>query len=621
MTQGRIWIGMVLVVVVVVLGYRLTTGPQPAFPNLEGPAEKTVVPTAPPRTAVDVYAREHPFGVGLLVRDPSSSWLGLAHGFKSLGIPFRVVTDLEAALEHDVVLVYPSLTGANTPPGMLEQLQAHVEQGGTVVGFSVVGGGTRALFGYGQSHEHPHRQHLSLQSMPLTAPLLSAGGASMVMLGSPLVPDSGLPGVHYRQTDEPALALFDDGSAAITRKTHARGDGEPGRAYAFGVDLGHYILRAHNGRFPNLSETYVNAFQPQVDTLLRLLKAIYREGDPAAVTLSPTPHGREFTALVTHDVDFTHSMNNIPHYAAVAQQHQVPATYFIQTKYVTDYNDRAFFDESRIPALVGLREQGMELASHTVAHSNELQRMPVGSGTERYPEYRPFVVDFDTVRDGTILGELRVSRFLLEETGRADIRAFRPGHLSLPPKLPQLLEASGYQYSSSITANEALTHLPYRMMYDRAYDAQVPVYEFPVTIEDEVGVLGERFEEAVALSEQVAHYQGLVNLLIHTDELGHKLDFLDRYLEHFRDRAWFDTVSGYGDWWRARESIQIDGHTVEDGDHRLRLTLDGAINGLTLTLPQGWSYQSGVEGSEQSGRTLVLGPLEDKAELRFRTRP
>lgn len=596
-------------------------GPQPAFPDLVGPEERTVVTTSPPRTDVSAYASDDPFGVGVYVRDPSSSWLGLAHGFNSLGIPFRVVTELDDALEHEVVVVYPSLTGANASPEVLSQLQAHVDEGGTVAGFSVVGGGTRSLFGYGQSHEHDRRQFLTLQSTPLTEPVLSEGGAAVVMMGSPVVPGSGLPGVHYAETEEPPVALFNDGTVAATRKTHGSGSDDPGHAYAFGLDLGHYMLRAHNGRFPNLSETYVNAFQPQVDTLLRLLKAIYREGDPAAVTLSPTPHGRDFTALITHDVDFTHSMDNVPHYAALAEKYGLPATYFIQTKYVTDYNDTAFFDESRVPTLQRLQEQGMELASHTVAHSNELQRMPIGTGDEQYPDYQPFVVDFHNVRGGTVLGELRVSGFLLEHAGDTPIRAFRPGHLSLPPKLPQLLEATGYEFSSSITANEALTHLPYRLMHDRSYDSEVSVYEFPVTIEDEVGVLGERFDEAVALSEQVARYQGLVNILIHTDELGHKLDFLDRYLAYFQDRAWFDTVSSYGDWWRARESVDMALVPADDATHELELSVDGSIDGLTLTIPEGWRYEFGVDGTRQSGRTLVLGPVTDSARLRFSTEP
>ena len=158
-------------------------------------------------------------------------------------------------------------------------------------------------------------------------------------------------------------------------------------------------------------------------------------------------------------------------------------------------------------------------------------------------------------------------------------------------------------------------------MYDRSYDSEVDVFEFPVTIEDEVGVLSERFDDAVALSEQVALYRGLINILIHTDELGHKLDFLDRYLAHFQDRAWFGKVSDYGDWWRVRESVDMALLSGDGATHDLELRVDGNIDGLTLTVPDGWRYQFGLEGTRQNGQTLVLGPMTDSARLRFSTEP
>ena len=610
---------LVLVVMVGFWAYRMVIGPVPAFPDLVGPLADTPIPPPPAATDVTAYASDSTVGVGLYVHDVDSSWLGLAHGLTSIGVPFRVVTALDQALEHRVVMVYPAISGANTSLDVIDSLQAHVDSGGTVVGFSVVGTAGQQLFGYGESREHRRRQRLVLQPTEWLADTLHKGGAAEIILGNSAVEDDGLPGVHYLDPQGAPLALYDDGSVAITRTVHASESGAPGHAYAIGTDLGHFILRAQNGRFPMLSSHYVNTYQPQVDTLLRLLKGMYRDGDPAAITLSPTPHGKAFTALLTFDVDFTHSMNNVPRYAALAARHGVPATFFIQTKYVTDYNDRAFFDPSRIPAIQQLIAQGMEVASHTVSHSNELKNMPVGTGTEQYPDYRPFVFDFDTVRDASILGELRVAKFLLEYASGAEVHAFRPGHLSLPEALPQLLAATGYRYSSSITANEALTHLPYRLMHNRSYGSEVSVYEFPVTIEDEEGVLGERFDQAVVLSEQIAQNQGLVNLLIHTDELGHKYEFVDRYLTRFADQAWFGTVSGYGDWWRAREDVTLIHHALSPKSHRLSLSLDGAIDGLTLKLPAGWVYQHGVEESRQRGQTLVVGPIQQHADLYFNT--
>src|SRR5262249_39573473 len=61
-----------------------------------------------------------------------------------------------------------------------------------------------------------------------------------------------------------------------------------------------------------------------------------------------------------------------------------------------------------------LNSLSMEIGSHTVAHSKVFKQMPLGDGNEQYPDYQPFVTGESTVRNATILGELRVSKFLLE---------------------------------------------------------------------------------------------------------------------------------------------------------------------------------------------------------------
>lgn len=611
MNKRCVIIGVVPIMLLVTVFWWRQGSQVPVFPALQGPLHTTVVPDAVP-TRLGDYAGSGAHSVAIWVNDPDSSWLGLALGFKSIGVPFRLVTSIDQALEHDVVMVYPTLTGGNTEPDALDRLRAHVETGGTLIGFSVLGGGMSSVFGFQDSQEHAIRSRLAFARSSLVEGLLDVEVERTLQLGDTTIPGSGLPGTHYTGAEQ-IMASFEDGSAAVTYRLTAGN----GHAYAFGLDVGHFILRAFNGRFANMADTYVNAYQPQVDSLLRVLKRIYQRGETDFVTLSPTPHGKSFTALLTHDVDFTRSINNIPDYVALENAFDVPATYFIQTKYMTDYNDRRFFDSSRAETLRLLLDNGMEIASHTVAHSNEFSRMPVGSGNEQYPDYQPFVRDFGVVENATMMGELRVSKFLLESLSGTQIVSFRPGHLSLPEPLPQLLVANGYRYSSSMTANEAMSHLPYRLSHDRSYGSQVDAFEFPVTVEDEQGSLMERFGEIVDLSRQIAQYQGLVTLMIHTDSLGDKLQFVERYLTQFGDTAWFDTLSGYGQWWAAREAVVTEVSGAAGNSRRLRITAPQPITGLTLELPAGWQYQAGLAGSQQLGDRLVLAALDGSVELAF----
>jgi peptidoglycan/xylan/chitin deacetylase (PgdA/CDA1 family) len=595
---------------------------RPLFPELQGPAAVTRLPQPGDFTLdMDSFPQHGSNALALWINDPASSWYGLASGLSSMGIPFRIVTDPAEALHHKVIMVYPSLSGANTSPAALQGFAAHVRAGGTLLAFSVLGGGLEEVFGFGSAVESPLHHTLDFARTEFSRDFVQSPAESHIYLESLRTPELGIPGIDYLDPKHPPVAVYEHGTAAITMNLFESAEGV-GHAYAVGIDIGHFILRAHNGRYFNAADTYVNAYQPKVDTLLRFIAQVYREGESNALLLSPTPAGKEVTILMTHDIDFTPSIVNAPVYAEVEQAAGVPATYFIQTKYVRDYSDDYFLDAERSMYLRTLAAMGMEIASHSVAHSRVFDTLEAGSGAERYPEYRPFVQQVLQVRGASIGGELRVSKFLLEELSGTPVTAFRPGHLAHPDSLPQMLHATGYLYSSSMTANEALTHLPYRAMYDRGYALPTPIWEFPVTIEDEEGILGDRINAAIELTRNIARYRGLVNVLVHTDSTDHKLDFTREYIAAFRDTAWFGTVSGFGQWWEARDSVAIAvTAATDDQPATVRVSVDGSIDGLTLELPEGWTYLNlnGPAGSRQQGRLMSLGEFSGETVLQFQT--
>lgn len=580
--------------------------------GIRGPSEPTPLPVDPPRTSPSAYAEGGENALALWVNDSSASWLGLVHGLKSIGVPVRVLTDADAALRHRVVMAYPSLTGANTPAALRDKLAKHVAQGGTLIAFSVVGGGLRDVIGFGDAVEARGLRAIRLLPSPEEGWRPEPGEAE-VSLADAGEASAGLPGVRYEKPRRSAIAVYPDGGAAIIG-----GPSGAGRAYAIGFDLGHFILRAHNGRFSGRDEAYVNAYQPKIDGLLRLVKRMYVLGERDAVTLHPVPGDRDFAALITHDVDYTGSMNNVEAYSADEAARGIPATYFIQAKYVTDYNDQYFLTYSRKEDLRRLVARGMEVASHSVAHSNVFSKMPLGSGREAYPGYRPFVRTFETQEGGTILGELRVSKYLLETLSGASILSFRPGHLSLPPALPQALAAAGYKYGSSITAGQALTHLPYRAMHGRSYDAESETYEFPVTLEDEAWNLGENVDSGIAVARAIGRHGGLVNVLIHTDTLGGKLEFERRFHAALKNEAWFGTVSSFGAWWAARDRVTLRVDATVPGSRALKVRAERAIGGLTLEVPASWRLEP-EPGVAQAGRRVVIDTIRagSTAALRF----
>jgi hypothetical protein len=582
------------------------------FKGVSGPLGASTVAVAQPARWQD-FDHGDPGRLALLLTDPDSAWLGLVHGLQSIGVPLRITRDYQEALRHRVVLVYPTISGRVLSAQALKALARFPAGGGTLIGVNVEGGGLNEVFGFAVAQPARTRRKLVLDPAQPLAGDLADPRERVIRFSDPASGANAAGSFGYTDVTAP-LARFEDGTAAITARTVAGG-----HAYAFGIDLGFVLLTGYNNREQGLARSYVNGYEPALDVLLRLLRSMYREGEPESVTLETVPQGKSLATLLTHDVDFGASLANATEYASYEVAAGLPATYFIQTKYMRDWNDDAFYNAAGLVPLQRLRALGVEVASHTVAHSRAFNSMPLGTGTESYPAYRPFVRNQQSTDRASVLGELRVSRFLLEQF-LPDYRvvSFRAGHLREPYSLPQALAATGYLYDSSATANNSLTHLPFRLTYGRETTAQSSIFEFPVTIEDEEQPpLAERLPQALALAGQLGRYGGLFVVLIHTETVGPKLEFERRLVEALRQRAWFGTMRQFGDFWAARDQVAVD---VARQGAQLLVTLAAPVRvaGLTLRLPKGYrvaSVQPRELGfMEDSGR-VVLDSLSGDAKL------
>jgi len=204
------------------------------------------------------------------------------------------------------------------------------------------------------------------------------------------------------------------------------------------------------------------------------------------------------------------------------------------------------------------------------------------------------------------MGELRVSKYLIERYSRSTVLSFRPGFLANPFSLPQALESAGYRYSSAVTANDVMTHLPYRQAFNRLYASQTMNYEFPVTVEDEKDPpMDGRVDEAVELAQKLSRYGGLFMILIHPNVLGDKLRFLQEFSQRVRDRAWWGTLAEFGAWWEARDRVELD-VVYREGARYLRLNAPVPVAGLGLRLRDGEALGPGGIDTKRIGELTVL---------------
>lgn len=585
------------------------------FAGLSGPAGRAVVaPSAV--TSWELYDSGSPSRLAVLLTDPESSWLGLAHALKSFGIPFRITTDASEALRHKVVLVYPRISGKVLSAADLRALAAFPRDGGYLIGVNVLGGGLNEVFGFVEAVESRGRYGLRIAqaNSPLLADFTHANEQT-IPLGNAEKHGKIIGTLGYSEPREAPLAVYDDDSAAIIHRSY--GDG---RAFAFGFDIGDFFFRAHHARHYAANRSYVNAFEPSADVVARVIRNIYLQGNPDTALIGTVPEDRDLSVMFSYDVDARESFEHMVVYAELLRSAGIRGTFYIQTKYIADFNDIVLFDDAAVRQVRELERLGMEVASHTVAHSLSFASFPMGSGDERYPDYRPVVLHPRNTRAATILGELRVSKFLLERLGgTAPVVSFRPGYLEYPVELPEALAAVGYRFSSSMTANRALTHLPFQLNHGRQSRQEVEIFEIPMTVEDEKPPeMGSRVAEAVALAREIGRYGGSFVVMTHPNMLGHKLDFHRAFLAAVRDRAWFGSVSDFGRWWAARNAVEVDTSCIETGC-RIRISAPEAITGLPLHFPRNCAFRksSGMANTAvtPSRRGVVLGPIQGELEL------
>lgn len=586
------------------------------FSGLSGPSGTTTV--KPPSPADwRTYRGGDTARLAILLTDEASAWLGLVHGLKSLGVPFTVTRDVSEAVRHKVVLVYPYVSGLVLKPDELRTLAAYPKSGGTLVASNVLGGGLREVFGFGDVLPSRKRFAMTFSAGSQTWLGLDEPEEKTIRFGDAARSAEAQLGTHGYSQASDAVASFDDGTAAITRRRFPGG----GSAYAVGFDPGFLLLIGQNARGTEIERDYVNAYSPQNDLVLRFLRQVWREGEPLAVSLGRVPDGKALAVMMTFDVDFTRSLPNAVTYAELLREFGVRGTFFIQTKYLRDYNDEIILSDDSAAHLRRLTALGMELGSHTVAHSNVFRDFPMGSGSEQYPAYQPVVVSRNEARDGSVLGELRVSKFLIESLAApVQVTSFRPGHLSNPPNLPQALEATGFRYSSSVTAGNALSHLPVRLTYGRGAEAETGIFEFPLTVEDErAPLMGLRLQQSLDVARKISRDGGIYPILVHPNILGHKLEFVRGFTKAMQSVAWFGSVDEFGAWWSARDGVNLDAY--RDGEAvAVRIESKRGLRDLTIEVPPHWSLQDpgmAKAGPKQRPGTITLANLSGTVVLKF----
>ncbi|MGC9312985.1 MAG: polysaccharide deacetylase family protein [Sediminispirochaetaceae bacterium] len=476
------------------------------------------------------------------------------------GIPYTVIDAPDELLEYPLVIAAEAPSNRDLDPEWREALYRYVEEGGILFLPGRSGSELFPLLGVRSISSNKIRSRVEFTGRDPAFAYIDHPNERRISIGN------GEKEVyrefiwsHGAEADTmgEVLARFDDGSAAMVRSYYGRGI-----AYYFGLSFAESVLLPQTGGDYEAQRRFVNTFEPSADVIMLLVKSLYEEFVPRAVYVSPIPEARPTALLLSHDVDAQTSFLDSLKFAALAEEFGAHSTFFINTKYYKNWMDIAYYTvPEKLQAVRRISQRGHELGSHTVAHALEFDEAPPGSPRVSFDTYRP-------QERITINGEVRVSKELLDRDVRGqNTVSFRAGYLAFPPELISILEAAGYKYDSSFSANDVLTTFPYFALPQRQPgEIESSIVEIPVTFDEAVGYLtsGNRAVAVKQWKEVVTAHaanETISVLLVHpsdTRDRTYKLDAQRELMEHARGLdAWMGGIGEFGDFWRARHELRI----------------------------------------------------------------
>jgi hypothetical protein len=260
-----------------------------------------------------------------------------------------------------------------------------------------------------------------------------------------------------------------------------------GRAYVFGWRLRPLLTLPERQFVPGIEPPNTNAVVLDADICRLLMRGSYEGFAPSPQIRQFAPEGHHAALIITHDVDAIVAYDLVPAYVGLENSLGVKSTFlFTTTPYDTDFI-APMYVASGMENIQYALNWGFDIASHSFGHFPDFDLAPLGTGAESAANYVPM---YDSVTGTTsgmsTIGELGVSRWLLENDFGITVKGFRSGYLYISPDFLQGLSQTGYQRDSTYAYGLTRGAFPFATFdVSSGVVTTYPVVEYPVDISDE----------------------------------------------------------------------------------------------------------------------------------------
>ncbi len=497
---------------------------------------------------------------------------------KLAGVPFDTTSFIDTAINYPVILTGSRIidTALTIPQKM--QLQNYVSNGGVLISSSLRDASLFPLFGINVSDSDNNLYFINWNTgaAPQYFDLVNDSLEKTVALAD--TDQTNYFSRAYTLSTGQSLGNYEDGRCALVKNNFGLG-----KTYLFGPDFRDIILRSELNMDLEAQRTYSNGFEPSKDVFVFIVRNIIRNSIPNSVYKYTSPDNSSSVLLITHDVDSKTSLDSMYYFYEYEASKGISAQYNITTRYIADEWMSAYYTGSE-PKVDSLLYFGQVLASHSVGHFPDYADDSIfhyGSLGNTTVSYTPGYFSGITT-GGTVLGELEVSKEMIESTYGVNVRSYRSGHLCFPDSLGMGLQALNYEFNSTNSANDVLTGFPF-YNYDRKSFSGNPssVLEIPMTISDvfKDNPIADTnyFLKVTIWIEDIAKYDqnnSPVTLLIHPNR-GYKLNAMKDLLDSLPPNMHIYPFQLYGEYWRKRDSLVF--HTELSND-TLYVRMDNAYD-------------------------------------------
>lgn len=483
------------------------------------------------------------------------------------GIPFDTTSSLDTALLYPVVITASRFSDSALTTTQTIQLKNYVSSGGVIITSALRDTSLLDLFGISTTNSDNTLTTLTWDTTGLS-PYFSLVNDSLEVNVSVGDPDevNFYTRVYTLSTGQ-QLAHYEDGRTAAVINSYGSG-----KTYLLGPDFRDVVLRNQLNMDLEAQRVYSNGFEVSTDVFVFVVRNIIRSHIPNSVYAYTVPGNASSVLLVTHDVDSRTSIDTMHIFSTYETSRGISAQYNITTRYMHDQWMSDYYPGHDL-VFDSLLMHGHIMASHSVGHFPDFANdsiFPFGTTGNTMASYTPAYL-FGATSGGSILGELEVSKNIIEGAYGVPVRSFRAGHLCFPDSLGLALQTLGYDFNSTQSANDVLTAFPHYLYEDRAFSSKPSsVLEIPMTISDvfkdnPIADTNHLLKVNIWIRDikRYAANNAPVTLLIHPnrtfklDAFQHLLDSLPLGMITYR-------FQDYGDYWRKRDSLQF--HTVLSND-------------------------------------------------------